>query len=92
MSLPIDVVLVGAPACHYCDDAQAILDDLGTRIPMTVRKVDLLSDEGRSLAVTHRIAFPPLLMVAGEYFGYGRISRRKLEKHLAALNITVEVT
>lgn len=92
MSAPIDIVLVGAPACHYCDDAQALLDELGARVKMSVRKVELHSDEGRALAVAHRIPFPPLLLVNGAYFGHGRISQRKLEKHLTQLKITAEVT
>lgn len=92
MANAIDVVLVGAPACHYCDDASEILDDLGTRVPLSVRKVELHSDEGRTLAVAHRIPFPPLLLVDGKYFGYGRISARKLEQHVAKLNNSTEVT
>lgn len=92
MAVPIDIVLVGAPACHYCDEASKILDDLGMRVPLKVRKVELHSDEGRALAVAHRIPFPPLLLINGTYFGYGRISQRKLEQHLAKLNNTAEVT
>jgi hypothetical protein len=88
---PIDVVLVSAPACHFCDDAQVLLEQLSQRFELRVRKVDMLSDEGRALAVSHRMPFPPLLLIGGAYFGHGRISQRKLEQYLATLNIAVEV-
>jgi glutaredoxin len=91
MRLPIEVVLLGAPACHFCDDAQVLLNELGTRMPLAVRKVELHSEEGRALAVEHRIPFPPLVLVNGKYFGHGRISARKLERHLDSIDITTEV-
>jgi hypothetical protein len=37
------------------------------------------------LLVRHRVPYPPILLIEGEFFGYGRISRRKLEMHLAHL-------
>jgi hypothetical protein len=43
----------------------------------------MTSDEGRSLVVRHRAPFPPILLVDGAFFGYGRISRGKLERHLS---------
>jgi hypothetical protein len=44
--------------------------------------VDLSSDEGLALMVTHRAGFPPLVIVDGEFFGFGRISLKKLERRL----------
>ncbi|HLF62086.1 MAG TPA: glutaredoxin [Acidimicrobiia bacterium] len=80
---PADILVVTAPGCHYCDDALRLLDELGDVIPLTVRIVPLYSDEGRALIVGYRVPFPPILVVDGVFFGYGRISRRKLESHLA---------
>lgn len=81
----IDVVLVTSPGCHFCDDALQLLDELAETYPMQIATIPLLSDTGRSLLVRHRVPFPPILMIDGEYFGYGRISRRKLEEHLMRL-------
>jgi hypothetical protein len=72
-----------APGCHFCDDAVRLLDEVGEVTALTVRTVPVYSDEGRALIVRHRIPFPPILLVDGVFFGYGRISRRKLESHLA---------
>jgi len=76
----VEVVLVTAPRCHFCDDAT--LDDLRDRYPISVRKVELASDEGTSIAARFRVPFPPVLLIDGAYFGHGRISRRKLVKAL----------
>ena len=83
MTKPVDIVLVTAPGCHFCSDALRLLDEVGEATPLTVRTVPLSSDEGRALLVRHRIPFPPILLVDGVVFGYGRISRRKLESHLS---------
>ncbi len=80
----VEVVLVTAPRCHFCDDATKLLDDLSDRYPISVRKVELESDEGTSIAARFRVPFPPVLLIDGAYFGHGRISRRKLVKALDA--------
>jgi glutaredoxin len=87
----IEVVLVANPGCHYCDDARRILDEIGEEMPLRVRTVPLSSAEGRVLVVRHRVPFPPILVVNGRFFGYGRISRRKLERHLAETTSALQV-
>jgi len=82
---PIEVILVTAPGCHFCDDAAHLLDELSPSAPLAVREVPLTSEEGRELAIRHRVPFPPILIVDGVYFGHGRISRRKLERRLGEL-------
>lgn len=82
MSRAIEVVVVSSAGCHYCDEALLLLGDLAERMPLKIEVVPLSSDEGRSLLVRHRVPFPPILLIDGEFFGYGRISRRKLEAFL----------
>jgi hypothetical protein len=84
MAREIPVVLVTSPGCHFCDDAAMLLDELAGTHPLRVERVPLSSDHGRSLLVRHRVPFPPILMIDGEFFGFGRISRRKLHAYLAA--------
>ncbi|GMQ85847.1 MAG: hypothetical protein BMS9Abin07_1415 [Acidimicrobiia bacterium] len=78
----VEVVLVTAHRCHFCDDAGKLLDDLGGLYPLAVREVELESDEGTAIAMRFRVPFPPVLLLNGAYFGHGRISRRKLTKAL----------
>lgn len=90
MSTPFQITLVTAESCHFCEDAKALLDELSATYPMTVTLVDMMSDEGRELVVAHRMPFPPLLLIDGTMFGYGRISARKLDKHLASRASSLE--
>jgi thiol-disulfide isomerase/thioredoxin len=83
VSKPAEIVLVTAPGCHYCADAAHLLDEVGESTQLSVRTVPLSSDEGRALLVRHRIPYPPILLVDGSLFGYGRISKRRLVSYLA---------
>ena len=83
MSRTIHVVLVTSPGCHFCDDALSLLEELAETSPLQIETVPLASEQGRSLLVRHRVPFPPILLIDGEFFGYGRISRRRLETHLS---------
>ena len=82
---PIQILLVTAPGCHFCDEAQRLLADLGNTFPLAIRAIPLVSETGRDLVVRHRVPFPPILIVNGSFFGYGRISRQRLEGTLVGL-------
>lgn len=90
MPQPIDVVVVISLGCHFCDDALSLLEELAETIPLRMETVPLSSEWGRSLLVRHRVPFPPILVIDGEFFGYGRISRRKLEAHLGSRAVREE--
>lgn len=85
MPQPIHVLVVTSPGCHFCDDALSLLDALAETCPLRIETAPLSSDLGRKLLLRHRVPFPPILMIDGGFFGYGRISRRKLEAHLMSL-------
>jgi hypothetical protein len=78
-------LLVTTQRCHFCRDAWELLSDLSSRYPITVRSVDLSSTEGTEIATRYRVPFPPVLLLDGEYFGHGRISRKKLTRTLDAI-------
>ncbi len=80
----ISIVLVTSPGCHFCNDASMLLDELKDTYQLLVETVPMASEHGRSLVVRHRVPFPPIVMIDGDFFGYGRISRQKLEAALAA--------
>jgi len=80
---PIPILLVTAPGCHFCDDAKEMLEGLAETFPMYVETTPLASPAGRALVMEHRVPFPPILIVDGVLFGFGRISRRRLEGRLA---------
>jgi glutaredoxin len=84
VSTETTVTVVHAPACHYCEDAEAALADLAQAFPLEVRRVALDSTEGMALVVRHRPAMNPLVLVDGTFFSSGRLPRRKLAALLAA--------
>lgn len=81
----IHVELVTAPGCHFCDEAQEILHLQKDRFPLTIELVPLMSETGRNLVARHRVPFPPILLIEGVFFGYGRLSQRRLEQRLIDL-------
>ncbi|WP_407343560.1 glutaredoxin [Pengzhenrongella phosphoraccumulans] len=74
----INITVVHAPACHFCDDAEQSLSLLAERFPLAVRIVALESDEGRLLTAKHRPAMNPLVLIDGRFFSAGRLPRKKL--------------
>ena len=83
-SPPIQLTVVHAPACHFCDHAVGTLAELDATWPLVVRVVELESTEGALLVAQHRPAMNPLVLVDGAYFSSGRLPRKKLVKLLAA--------
>jgi hypothetical protein len=49
-----------------------------------VTEVELDSPAGQAAQAQWRVPFPPIVVVEGALFGYGRISERKLRAALAA--------
>ena len=74
----VDITVVHAAACHFCDDAELALSVLAQRFPLAVRVVSLESDEGLLLTAKHRPAMSPLVLVDGRFFSAGRLPRKKL--------------
>ena len=82
MTDAIEVVLVEAPACHLCEDAARVLEDVGHERPLSVRRVDIGSAEGRAIVRRYRAPMPPVVLVDGQLLGWGRLSRGKLRRRL----------
>lgn len=78
----MDVVILTQTHCHFCDHAEEILGRLGTEFELSVRRVELSSPEGRSLALNVGALLPPGIVVDGELVSYGRPSERRLSKEL----------
>ena len=88
----IRVTLVTTQGCHFCDDAEEILAHLSQTFPLSIDLVPLASETGRNLLVEHRVPYPPIVLVDGSFFGYGRLSRRRLEQRLAELDSCAEMS
>jgi hypothetical protein len=79
----VTISIVQAPACHLCQDAEAVVAQLSTEYALHCRLVDLHSDEGLALVAAHRPAMNPLVLLDGGFFSAGRLPRGKLRRALA---------
>lgn len=78
----MEILLVTAQGCHFCEDARDGLAELGVEFPLEVREVDALTPEGLAFVERHRPAMWPLVLVDGEPFSSGRLPRTKLRRLL----------
>ena len=85
----IDVVVIEGDACHLCEDARAVLESRAGELNLSVRYLSARSDAGRRLIERHRAPMLPVVFVEGELLGWGRLSRKKLERRVRALRPTV---
>ena len=79
---PVQVTLVTAPACHFCEDARATLAEFAQDCSLSVREVAAESSEGQALLHAHGAGMFPLVLVDGAFFSAGRLPRRKLARLL----------
>lgn len=80
---PARVTVVHTPTCHFCEQAQAVLAELGQSYPLTVELIAAASPAGQALLRRHRTGMFPLVLVDGSFFSAGRLPRRKLAHLLA---------
>ena len=83
---PARVTLLTEPDCGLCEQAKTILARLIDQNLITVAEVDLAGREGRSLAVRHGVLFAPGVLIEGQAFSYGRLSEKRLRRHLSSLS------
>lgn len=79
----IEVTLLTQADCRFCEIATAVLGRVSQDHPLTVRHIELDSVEGRALAARHGVLFAPGILLDGQMFSYGRLSERRLRRHLA---------
>ncbi|MGH2797817.1 MAG: glutaredoxin family protein [Thermoleophilaceae bacterium] len=88
----IEVLLLTAPGCHWCDEAQALIDRLASEFELRTATCSTEDDEGRGLVVAGGILFPPAIFVNGQFLQYGRPSERKLRARLAEVGARPRAT
>jgi glutaredoxin len=77
-----NVLLLTAPACHYCDEARSLLARLASEFELQVETQSATEASGLALALTHGVLFPPAIFINGAFVQYGRPSERKLRARL----------
>lgn len=82
----VEVVLLTALDCSFCDDAKAMLRRLSSDFPLVLREVALDSTEGQEIAMRDGLLFPPGILLDGKAFSHGRPSEGKLRRQLQVLS------
>jgi hypothetical protein len=80
----VTVTVVHSPACHFCDDARAVLTDLATEFPLTIEYLDCTEPRGAALIRKHRAGMYPLVLLDGAFLSAGRLPRKKLRAQLTS--------
>jgi glutaredoxin len=81
------VTLLTKPDCSLCDDAKSVLQELSDEFGFAVETVDVNTERGQRLAWEANMVFPPGVLVDGQPFSYGRLSKRKLRLKFDALRV-----
>lgn len=84
MTAPTTEITVLAQAdCAFCEHAAEVLARVGQDHPLTLRYLDLGSEQGLALAAEHGVLFAPGIFMDGRLLSYGRLSERLLRRALA---------
>lgn len=78
-----EITIVTTADCAFCEQAKQVLARVAADAHVEVRDVPLDSPEGRQITERAAAPFPPVVLLDGEAFSYGRLSERRLRKALA---------
>lgn len=78
----IEAILLTKHDCDLCEQAKSVLARVGEEHELHVREIPLETEEGRDLGLAAGAPFPPVLLLDGRPFSYGRLSERRLRKAL----------
>ncbi|MGY4857313.1 glutaredoxin family protein [Cryobacterium sp. AP23] len=79
------ITVLTQESCPSCVNAKNTLAQLSDEYPLDIVDIPLASAEGRELANRVGIVFAPGILIDGELFSYGRLSEKKLRRHLSSL-------
>ena len=77
------VTLLTTPHCALCSHALEVLERVAIDTPLAIEALPLDSEEGRAALGQRVFPFPPVTLLDGQPYAYGRLSERKLRRDLA---------
>lgn len=77
------ITILTQSSCASCEQAKDVISRVALEHPLQIQEISLDSPEGRDLATRHGVVFAPGILLDGETFSYGRLSEKKLRRHLA---------
>lgn len=79
---PTRVTLLTQDACSLCDHAKEVLARVRADHPLELEEISLTTERGKELAMRAGVLFAPGVLLDGSPFAFGRLSERRLRKHL----------
>jgi glutaredoxin len=81
------ITILSQEACPSCDQAKSSLSRIADDYPVAVTEIPLATAEGSAIARRVGLVFAPGVLIGDELFSYGRLSEKKLRRHLDALGL-----
>jgi glutaredoxin len=82
----ITVQLVSTPGCTHCEGVRKVLNEVKSKYPeMEIKELDATSPDGLELVMKHGILASPGVIVNGELFATGGISKESFIKKLDSI-------
>ncbi|MGH3952193.1 MAG: glutaredoxin family protein [Pseudonocardiaceae bacterium] len=78
----IRVTLLTQGECGMCDQAKDVLRRVSEDYPLEITEIGINTDQGQELVARHGMLFAPGVLIDAEPFSYGRLSERKLRRHV----------
>jgi glutaredoxin len=75
------ITLYSKPGCHLCEEARALLDELGQDLGFAIEEIDITTDAALFARYRYEI---PVVMKDGVELARGRVSERELVDALRA--------
>ena len=73
------LTMYSRPGCHLCDDMEAVIHRVGTRVPLTLEVVDISGDPRLESEYGLEV---PVLLIDGHRAAKYRVDERVLEERL----------
>ncbi|WP_449406875.1 glutaredoxin family protein [Microbacterium maritypicum] len=86
------ITILSQAACSSCEQAKAVIARVAQEHSLHIDEVPIDSAEGQILTARHGVVFAPGILIDGNMFSYGRLSEKKLRRHLAQHASSTDIT
>jgi glutaredoxin len=79
------ITILTQESCPSCVNAKNTLSLIKDEYPVEIVELPLATEEGREMASRVGVVFAPGILIDGTLFSYGRLSEKKLRRHLSTV-------
>lgn len=86
------VTIVDSVGCHFCADAESVIDELTSEYAIAVEHIPMASPSGVDLMQRHGAGMSPLVLLDGHFVSSGRLPRGRIRTMLDASGYGLSVS